>query len=114
MKQDELDHILVSEKQIEPSNSFTETVMNRIQTENMRFPWIRFALATAVVAILSFAYFPSEAVLHAEFALWSRMSGFFEVSMDETLRDAILYVFASLSGTMFLVWASFRLAGGSR
>ena len=49
-----------------------------------------------------------------EFALWSRMSGFFEVSMDETLRDAILYVFASLSGTMLLVWASFRLAGGSR
>ena len=114
MKQDELDRILVSEEQIEPSATFTELVMNCIRLESKPFPWILFLLLLAVVTIPAVYFFPSEAVLRAEQAIFQYIGHLVTAPMDETLANALFPAALSLSGSLFLVWVSFRLAGAGR
>ena len=114
MKQDELDRILVSEEQVEPPATFTESVMDRIRLKDRPFPWILFLALLAAAAIPVVAFFPSTAVFQAEEAVFRQIGQFLTSGMDETLVNALLMTALSLSGTLFLVWVSFRVAGAGR
>ena len=114
MIQDELDRILISDEEIEPSATFSGAVMDRIRTKEKPFPWIPFLLLVAVVTIASVAFFPSRAVLEGENAIFQFVIRLSAAPMDEALSSALLFTALSLSGTLFLVWVSFRLTGSGR
>lgn len=119
MKQNNLDRILMSDKEIEPSASFAANMMSRIQAEEpppspIPFPWFRFALTVPIVAILTVLFFPSETVPHALNTFFLNIGQWIVAPGDPALRTALLSAFASLTGTLLLVWISLRLAGDER
>jgi hypothetical protein len=116
MNMDDLDRILMSEEIIEPSKSFSDRVMSRIQEEakttiKIPFPWTRFALVMIIAAILVVPLFPSETVARALNAFFLNFGEWIVSPADMALRNAFLLAIASLVGTVLLVWGSFRLAG---
>ena len=118
MNQDNLDDILLSEKQIEPSPSFTHDVMARILSEPkymrpLRFPWIRFSAATLVLAFLTIRIFPTESVIHGMNSTTSAIVNWI-IALDPALELALQSTIACLAGTLILVWLSFRLTGADR
>lgn len=116
MKPDDLDKILLSDGQIDPSPSFTQNVMLRVQTEaslgrRSPFPWFRFATIMFIVAIPAIWLFPSEPVLTAMNTMSYNIGEWLLSPGDPSLRLALRSVFLSLLGTLILVWFSMRLAG---
>jgi hypothetical protein len=119
MNSDDLDKILLSEKQIEPSSSFLADVMVRVRDEasydpRIPFPWMRFAAVTLVAAILTIWIFPAEPVLRAMHSLSYAIGKWMITLPDMALRDALLSASASLLGTLLLVWLSLGLTGARR
>ncbi len=118
MSQDDLDRILLSEKQICTSSSFTEDVMVRIRAESSShsytpFPWICFAGLMLVLAILVIWIFPTDSVVHAMNSMSYAIGQWITEPSDIALRSAFLSALASIAGTLILVWFSLRLVGNS-
>jgi hypothetical protein len=120
MNPDDLDAILLSDKQIKPSSSFMEDVMERVQIEAAEarpipFPWIRFAAVLLVLSIPILWFFPAEAVLRTMNSLsYSLGNWIISSSFETTLQNSFLTAFASLLGSLMLIWLSLRLAGARR
>lgn len=116
MNPDELDKILLSEKQIEPASFFVDQVMARVQAEassdrGIPFPWFLFTAVILAVAVATFLILPAHAVLLTMHGLCYGIGKWMISPPDTALRNALLSGFASLLGTLLLVWFSFRLAG---
>ncbi len=116
MNSDELDNILLSEKRIEPASFFVDQVMARIQAEassdrGIPFPWLLFTAAIVAVGIATFLFLPAHAVVLTMHGLCYGIGKWIISPPDMALRNALLSGFASLIGTLMLVWFSFRLAG---
>ena len=119
MKPDDLDKILLSDRQIDPSPSFAQNVMLRVQTEaslgrREPFPWFRFAAIMFIMAIPAIWFFPSVPVLNAMNTMSYSIGEWLLSPGDPALRQALRTVFVSLLGTLILVWFSLRLAGADR
>ncbi len=119
MNRDDLDRILLSEKRIEPSESFTEDVMVRVRAEASArmytpFPWIRFAGLMFVLAILVAFIFPADPFLRAMNSMSYSIGRWILEPSDLPLRNALLSALASILGTLMMVWLSLRLAGARR
>ena len=118
MKPEDLDRILFTEKQIEPSPTFCGDVMAHVQAEAsykpIPFPWIPFAAIILVLAILVLWLYPADSVLRAANLMFYTIVNWIYAPSDVALRNAMLSAFASLAGTLLLVWFSLRLAGANR
>jgi hypothetical protein len=120
MNPDNLDKILLSEKQIEPSSTFMNNVMARVQVEALYsrqkpFPWIRFAGLIIVLTILSIWLFPAESVLRGINSLSHFIADWIVATPSITaLPNALLSASASILGSLLIVWLSLRLAGAER
>ena len=120
MNPDNFDKILLSEKQIEPSQTFVDNVMVRVQAEAMNrhhkpFPWIHFAASMLVLTILSIWFFPSDLVVHGINSFSNFIADWFVASHSvSALQNALLAASASILGSLLLVWLSLRLAGAER
>jgi hypothetical protein len=119
MNMNDLDRILLSEEAIEPSKSFSESVMSRIQAEaitaiKVPFPWIRFAVVMIIAAALIVPIFPSETIARALNMTFLNLGEWIVSPADIALRNAFLLAMTSLCGTVLLVWISFKLAGAER
>ena len=119
MNTDDLDKILLSEKQIDPSPSFMRDVMLRVQTESSfglrpSFSWFRFAAIMFIIAIPAIWFFPSESVLHTMNSVSYSLGKWILAPGDLVLRQTLLTMLASLFGTLILIWFSLRLAGADR
>jgi len=119
MSSDDLDKILLSDRQIDPSPSFARQVMLRVQAEasfghRPSFQWIRFAAVMLIMAIPVIWFFPSESVLNAMNLMSYAIGKWILTWGDLASSYAFLSVFASLLGTLVLVWFSFRLVGADR
>jgi hypothetical protein len=119
MKLDDLDRILLSEKPIAPSPSFGADVMSRIQTEavprpQLPFPWIPFALSLLLLLILGAPFLRTDPTLRATYHLFYELSEWVVSPADPALRSAIVSAFASLLGTLILLWLSLRLTDAKR
>ena len=116
MRIDDLDKILLSEKRIEASPSFTIDVMERIKTEAsmMRrgsFQYICFALATVVLMIAAIWIFPATPVLYALNSASYTLGQWIIAPPDMVLWNAFAAALGSVLGTMLLIWLSLRLCG---
>jgi len=116
MKPDDLDKILLSEKQIVPSRSFAEDAMARVRAESFRrppsFQSICFAAFMFVLALATVWIFPSRPVLR-EMHILSYSIGKWMVSVSEAaLPHSFLLSLYALIGTLLIVWLSLRLAPG--
>lgn len=119
MKLDDLDQILVSEKSVTPSSSFAADVMSRIQTEasprlQLPFPWIPFVLSILLLAILSALLLRSDPELRGMHHLVSTLSEWIVFPVEPVIRNAIVSAFASLLGTLMVLWFSLRLTDTRR
>ena len=120
MNPDNFDKILLSEKQIEPSQKFVDNIMVRVQVEALNrhhkpFPWIHFAVSMLVLTILSIWLFPSHSVLHGMNFFSNFIADCFIAPHSiSSLQNAILAASASISGSLLLIWLSLRLAGAER
>lgn len=119
MKLEDLDRILLAEKEIEPSVTFEGNIMSRVQAEAVQnrripFPWIPFAAAILILTVLVLRFYPIDSVLRGVDLISSTIVNWVVFPTDVTLRNALLSEFVSLAGTLFLVWFSLRLAGNSR
>ena len=118
MKSDDLHRILLSEKPITPSPSFAANVMSRVQSEaeppfQTPFPWIPFAL-TAPLVILVVLYGRADPALRALDQMSYKLAEWIAAPADTALKNAILSAFASLLGTITVIWLSLRLTGAKR
>jgi hypothetical protein len=118
MKPEDLERILFTEKQIEPSPTFCGDVMVHVQAEAsykpIPFPWIPFAAIILVLAILVLWLYPADSVLRAANVLVYTTVNWFIAPSDIALRNVLLAAFESLALTLLLVWFSLRLAGANR
>jgi len=119
MNMDDLDRILISDDLIEPSASFLGNLMSRVQAEapqspQIAFPWLRFAVVMIIATAVIVPLFPSEAFGRALIAAFLDLGEWIVSPADIALQNAILWAMASLSGTMLVVWLSFKLAGAER
>lgn len=120
MYPDNLDKILLSEKQIEPSSAFTENVMLRVQAEALLrqqkpFPWIHFAASMLIITILSIWLFPADSVLRSMNSLSHFVAEWIVAPPSfAALQNVLLSACASILGSLLLVWLSLRLAGAER
>lgn len=115
MNQDELDGILSSEVQVEPSSTFAADVIARVRAEawshgGMRFPWIPFLALIAMAAILAIRWFPAVQVSETLRMLSSTISGRMFIPADSVVRNGVMAASASLLCTLILVWFGLRLA----
>jgi len=116
MKLDDLDQILLSEKRIEPSPSFSEDVMERIQAETshpaqIQISRILFALAALLFAVLTVLAFPSNQVMESASVITTSIINWISNPSCPALCTAFLPAGISFLGTMLLIWLSLRLAG---
>jgi hypothetical protein len=116
MKLDDLDQILLSEKRIEPSSSFSESVMERIEVETSHPSRIQLSrmlliLAALLLAILTVAVFPSDKVLESTNYISNSIVNWLIYPSCPALCAALLPLGISFLGTILLVWFSLRLAG---
>ncbi len=119
MNRDDFDRILLSDKQIEPSESFAREVLLRVETDaSLRrpfpFPWLRFAAILLAGSILAAWLFPADAVLHACRSMTGAIARWMVAPPDVALRNALLSLLASVAATVMLVWLSLRLTGAAR
>jgi hypothetical protein len=119
MNKDELDRILLSEKQIEPSPSFTRNVMLHVQTEPkfirpLPFPWIRFSAVMIVLSILMLWIFPTDSVVHGMSMMSAGIGKWIFAMDDPAIQITLLPILGSLAGTLILLWLSFRLVGANQ
>jgi hypothetical protein len=119
MNPEDLDRILLSEKQIEPSSTFEGDVMMRVRAQasysrHIPFPWLPFATVTLVLTVLAMWLFPAGSVLRGTNWLSYTIGNWIMAPSDSTLRNVLLSAFASLVGTLLLIWFSLRLAGANR
>ena len=118
MNKDELDHILLSDKQIDPSPSFTRNVMLHIQSEPklirpLPFPWIRFSAVMIVLSILILWIFPSDSVVHGMSAMAAGIGNWIFAMDDPAIQFTLLPILGSFAGTLIFLWLSFRLVGAN-
>ena len=116
MKLDDVDQILLSEKRIEPSASFTKDVMERIQAEpshplKIQWPRILLVVATLAVSILIAVMFPSEKVLESTNFITNGITNWLLHPSCPALCTALLLLSLSMIGTLVLIWLSLRIAG---
>jgi hypothetical protein len=114
MKMDDLDRILMSEKPVTPSPSFSVDTMLRVQAEaspgfHVSFPWLPFMLSLTILVILSAFFFNIDPALRAMNHMVSVMSAWIVTPKDPVLKNAALLACASLLGTLMLLWLSFQL-----
>jgi hypothetical protein len=120
MKPEDFDRILLAEKQIEPSATFERAVMTSVQAEaaaygpRIPFPWVPFAAAVVILMVLVLRFYPADSILRATNFVSHTIANWMVAPSDVALRNALLSAFASLAGTLLLVWFSFRLAGTNR
>jgi len=119
MKLDDLDRILLSEEPVAPSPSFGADVMSRIQTEavprsELSFPWIPLALSLLLLLILDASFLRTDPTPRAAYHLFYDLSEWVVSPADPALRRAVVSAFASLLGTLILLWLSLRLTGAKR
>ena len=119
MNPDDFDRILISDRQIESSSSFTRDVMLRVEAEAtyrrpIPFPWLRFAAIMLVGSILAAWLFPADSVLQAGRSMTGAIAHWIVAPPDVALRNALLSLLASVAGTVMLVWLSLRLTGATR
>ena len=116
MNRDDLDEMLLSENMIEPSPTFARNVMARVRSQSSNdvripFPWIRFWAITTVLIILAVWFFPAGSVLRAVNSLSYSIGSWVLAPGNLALRRALLSAFASVLGSLALVWFSFELTG---
>jgi hypothetical protein len=116
MKLDDLDQILLSEKRIEPSSSFTENVMERIQSEpshpaKIQLSRILLAVAALVTTVLTVLVFPSDKVLQSTNFITGTIVNWITNPSCPALCTSLLPLGISFIGTTLLIWLSLRLVG---
>ena len=119
MKMDELDNILISEKDVEPSPTFTRNVMAQVESEDsihrpLPFPWIPFSACILVVALLSFWYFPADSFVFGIKETIQAVGSWIPTFEDPESRQTVQYLLFSLTGSLILIWLSLRLADANR
>lgn len=119
MKMDELDDILLYDKKVEPSTSFTRNVMAQIGSEtsihrSIPFPWIPFSVCILAVALLSFWFFPADSFVTETKAAIQAFNSWILTAKDTGFGRPVQYLFFSLTGSLILIWLALRLADENR
>ncbi len=118
MSMDEFDNILLYDKKVEPSPTFTRNVMAQVESEisahrPLSFPWIPFSVCMLVVGLLSFWLFPADSFVAGTKTAIETFGIWIASPEDHESLRVIQYLFFSLSGTLVLIWLSFRLTDDS-
>jgi len=116
MNPDDLDQILLSDKRIAATETFSSDVMVRIKLEAAHacpatFPWIRFSAILSIISIPIFWLFPYDMAVRGMDFLSDSIGKAFLILNNLVLPDSLLTVCASIFGTLMLVWLCLRLAG---
>jgi hypothetical protein len=118
MKQEDLDQILLKDRNITPAESFSTNVMARSEKEaapklSNPFFWLYLVLLFAL-SIPAMLFFPADAFVRTMTVLASDFGSWLLAFPKLVFQQEFLAVSTSLLGTWFLVWISLRLAGAGR
>jgi hypothetical protein len=117
MKQGDLDRILLSEKSIIPSPSFSTNVLAHIPDDapprrHLPSPWIPLLLSILVLAILGMLFLRQYSALRSVYPAAVDRYRWIAAPADPILKNTLLLAFASLLGTWMIIQVSLRLIAG--